>query len=272
MDPQPGNNGSDQWRGIDLSGTCAVLGAGTGRLIQVLSEQVHHHGGQMLVVGDRPDIMTALKPLIPESVVQFVQGRYTALPFATESIDLLAINGVLRQVPPSAMIRLFDEIWRVLIPGGQIRISDIIEATEDERERTWMIKNAIVRKLASALSRPTALSVDLRQAAVALKEAGFDDLSASFLPGYALTDAWLDETVRALKSMTTRLADTNLRQEILVQDIGALQAAYARGEQRASQRFVLRALKVGTLALDMRASFTEDDLIVDDDPLTDSDI
>ena len=90
---------------------------------------------------------------------------------------------------------------------------------------------------------------------------GFEDLALSFLPGYGLTDAWLEETVNAIRNMAGRVGDHILRSEILNRDVGRLVAAYAQGDQRAAERFVLQGVKVGDLALSMESSFTEEDLL-----------
>ena len=191
------------------------------------------------------------------------RGRTRHIPVLSETVDLLVVNGMLGRCPQAAAHR--RRMWRVLVPGGRLRISDIIEPSENEEERAWTERNRIVRKLADSLARPTALSVDLPAAAAALQDAGFQNLGLSFLPGYALTDAWLEETVNAIRTMTSRLVDAQVRHEIMDEDIAALIAAYARGQQRAPQRFVLQGSKPGDLALDMEASFTEEDLLDTED-------
>ncbi len=199
-------------------------------------------------------------PLREQAPVLLMRGRYRQIPLLSETVDLLVVNGVLREVPESRLMAIFEEFWRVLVPGGQIRISDIIEPTSGDRTLAWAERNRIVRKLGAWLEMPTALSVNLPEAAKAMRSAGFENPRVTILPGYALTDAWLEETVNAIRNMASRLVDRGKRDEVLERDINRLIASYTQGEQRAAERFVLSGRKVGSLALEMEASFTEEDL------------
>lgn len=260
-----GRGAASPWRGIDLSGVTIVLGIGTGRQIEMLNQQIAASGGNLVVLtADRAQLNPVL-PLRAYGPLTPIVGRARQIPVLTETVDLLVVNGVLREVPTNRLRTVAEEWWRVLVPGGRLRISDIIEPTEADDHRAWTERNRIVRKLAESLARPTALSVDLPAAATALQEAGFQNLGLSFLPGYALTDAWLEETVNAVRTMASRLVDPQVRHEIMEQDIAALMEAYTGGQQRAPQRFVLQGSKPGDLALDMEASFTEEDLVDTED-------
>lgn len=260
-----GRGASSPWRGIDLSGITIVLGIGTGRQIELLNRQIAASGGNLLVLTADRAHLGAVLPLRADGPLTPILGRTRHIPVLSETVDLLVVNGVLREVPARRLRSVAEEMWRVLVPGGRLRISDIIEPTEAEDHRAWSERNRIVRKLADSLDRPTALSVDLPTAATALQEAGFQNLGLSFLPGYALTDAWLEETVNAMRTMASRLVDRQVRHEIVKQDLSALVDAYAAGQQRAPQRFVLQGSKPGDLVLDMEASFTEEDLLDTED-------
>ena len=190
-----------------------------------------------------------------------IQGRSRDLPVLDATVDLLALSGVLREVPENRFGVVLEEVWRALVPGGQLRISDIIEPSEAEYNRAWSERNRLVRKLAQILDRPTALSVDLRQVAQSARSVGFESLAVTVLPGLLLTDAWIEETVNALRTMAGRVADRHARDEIVNHDLPRLVAAYSQGEQRAAERFVMRGTKIGDLALNMEASFTEEDLL-----------
>jgi SAM-dependent methyltransferase len=260
-----GRSTSSPWRGIDLSGVTVVLGVGTGRQIELLNQEIAASGGHLLVLAADRAQLGAVLPLRDHGPLTLIQGRIRQISVLSETVDLLVVNGLLREVPTRRLRAMAEELWRVLVPGGQLRISDIIEPTEAEDNHAWAERNRIVRKLADALERPTALSVDLPAAAAALQSAGFQDLGLSFLPGYALTDAWLEETVNAIRAMASRVVDRQLRHEIVEQDLSDLVGAYAAGQQRAPQRFVLQGSKPGDLALDMEASFTEEDLLDTED-------
>lgn len=253
------------WRGTDFSGLIVVLGVGTGRLIGLLNQQVAASQGNLIVVSYRLSQLQALKPLAQQGRLLPIYARPRQIPVLSETVDLLVVNGVLREVPENRLGTMFEEMWRVLVPGGRVRIADIIEPSEAEDNRTWAQRGRIVRKLGQALDQPVALSVNLQRAALAMRSVGFENLSLSFLPGYRLTDEWLEETVNAIRAMSGRLVDRALRDEILNRDLKRLIASYARGGQRAAERFVLEGTKAGDMALAMEAPFTEEDLIEDEE-------
>lgn len=265
MRPQNSSNGHDMpmstpWEGVDFSGLSMVLGIGTGRLIRLLGQKTADLQGNLLVVSSRPQRLRSLAPLRQRGDLTLIRGRPRHIPVLSETIDLLVVNGVLREVPEAKLEAMFEELWRVLIPGGKLRISDIIEPSEAEHAQAWAERNRIVRKLGAAMVRPTALSVSLPRTAMALRAVGFEGLALSILPGYLLTDAWLEETVNAVRTMAARLVDPKVRSEIVRRDVARLIGTYAQGGQRAAERFVMKASKVGDLALHMEAPFSQEDL------------
>jgi len=265
--PSDGQKPSEEmsWRGTDFSGVIVVLGVGTGRLISLLSQQVAASQGNLIVVSYRLAHLEALKPLAQQGRLLLVHARPRQIPVLNETVDLLVVNGVLREVPENRLVAVFEEMWRVLVPGGRVRIADVIEPSEAEDNRAWAQRGHIVRKLGQALDQPVALSVNLQRAALTMRSVGFENLNLSFLPGYRLTDAWLEETVNAIRVMSGRLVDRALRDEILNQDLKRLIAFYAQGGQRAAERFVLEGTKAGDMALAMEAPFTEEDLVGDEE-------
>ena len=56
--------------------------------------------------------------------VRVVEGNAEAIPLPGESVDVVTSNGVLNLVPDKP--RAFDEIFRVLRPGGSAQIADIV--------------------------------------------------------------------------------------------------------------------------------------------------
>jgi ubiquinone/menaquinone biosynthesis C-methylase UbiE len=57
------------------------------------------------------------------SNVTFVEGEVEQLPFADASFDVVISNGVIDLIPDKDAV--FDEIQRVLVPGGRIQIADV---------------------------------------------------------------------------------------------------------------------------------------------------
>ena len=261
-DSSGGSNLRNQgiWRGVDFSGLTVVLGAGTGQLIRLLDEQAKAADGQVIVLSFGRAPLQALAAPPSGSRLTRIQGRPRQVPVLAEVADLLVVSGVLREIPPAKLDTMTEELWRILVPGGQLRISDIVEPSEAPYNAAWSERNRIVRKLAASLEQPTALAVSLPLVAASVQRAGFENLAVSLLPGYALTDEWLENTVASVRTMASRLTDRSIRDEVLGSCLARLTAAYARGDQRAAERFVLRGSKPGDLALDMEASFVEKDL------------
>ncbi|MCE5258200.1 MAG: class I SAM-dependent methyltransferase [Chloroflexi bacterium] len=250
----------DPWRGVSFSGVTLVLGTGTGRQVPLLAEKIRQAEGLLVVADVATAHLDALREQLVAPDIAWVQARARSIPLLHESVDLLLLNGLLRELPTERFGLLFEELWRTLVPGGQLRIADILDASEDPAHHAWAERNRIVRRLGLALRRPVAVSVDLRAAVRLLRGTGFEEMRATLLPGYILTDAWLQETAEAIHGMAGRVVDANLRRLILNEDIERLAQAYMQGEQRAPERFVLQAVKPGDLSVAMESPFTESDL------------
>lgn len=259
------DGGSERlWRDVDLSGVTLLLGGGTGQLARLLDEQIARSDGQLVVVDYRTALLEALSQVAFSSHTWLIRARHRQAPVLSESVDLVVVNGILRQVPDDRLASIAEEYWRLLLPGGRLRVSDIVDSKDDASTTAWSERNRLVRKMAHAMGRPTAVSVDLKKAAEALQAAGFKGLKVALMPGYPLSDAWFENTVSSVRTMVARVADAAFREQVLSQDLARLREAYTRGGQRAADRFVIRGTKPGDLALDMEASFSEDDLWSED--------
>ena len=68
--------------------------------------------------------------------VEVHQALIESLPLEDASVDLVISNGVIDLVPDKDVV--FDEIDRVLRPGGRVQLADVVvhhEVSEDARER-----------------------------------------------------------------------------------------------------------------------------------------
>jgi arsenite methyltransferase len=98
-------------------------GAGTDSLIavQMVGEQGHVTGVDMT-----PEMLAKARASAAEMGarnVEFVEAEAERLPFPDASFDVVISNGVIDLIPDKDAV--FDELHRVLAPGGRIQVADV---------------------------------------------------------------------------------------------------------------------------------------------------
>ena len=98
-------------------------GAGTDSLIaaQMVGEQ-----GQVTGIDMTAEMLAKARAAAAEAGVanvEFVEGEAEQLPFADASFDVVISNGVIDLIPDKDAV--YDELYRVLVPGGRLQIADV---------------------------------------------------------------------------------------------------------------------------------------------------
>lgn len=174
----------------DLHPGETVLDLGSGGGIDVLLS-AQRVGPDGFVYGvDMTDEMLALARTNAADAgatnVEFRQGTIEELPFDDECVDVVISNCVVNLSPDKPSV--IGEIFRVLRPGGRLRISDVV--AEDHLSVAQRAERGdYTGCIAGALSQTEYLDL--------LTDAGFTDTSVTFT--HEVADAMHGATVRAVK-------------------------------------------------------------------------
>jgi arsenite methyltransferase len=131
---------ANHWRlgGIAPGSVVLDLGCGAGTDLLIAAQMVGP-GGRAIGVDMTPAMLERVRASADEmglDNVELDESLIETLPLVDASVDVVISNGVIDLVPDKDAV--FDEIDRVLRPGGRIQVADVIihtEVSEDARKR-----------------------------------------------------------------------------------------------------------------------------------------
>jgi SAM-dependent methyltransferase len=165
---------------IDVSGCRRMLdvGGGPGTYSVMLAQR---SPGLTAVVQDLPGVVAIARELIegaglPDRVM--TRGRdATGGDYGEGEFDAVLFSGVLHQMAPATILRMFAGAWRALVPGGRVIVSDMmLDAT-----RTQPVFSTLF-SLQMLLASQEGAVFSAEECAQWLGEAGFVSVESRPLP------------------------------------------------------------------------------------------
>lgn len=165
---------------LDFGGVCRLLdiGGGSGAYALLLAAQYPELHATVL---DLPGIVTVAQELIGQSDVRdrvrTLPGDATTGDYGEGIYDGVLLSGVLHQMSPTTIRRMFAGAWNALIPGGRIIVCDVmLDATKTQPTFSTLFS------LQMLLTSAEGAVFSAAECAEWLTEAGFADVNIQPLP------------------------------------------------------------------------------------------
>ncbi|MFA4891607.1 MAG: class I SAM-dependent methyltransferase [Candidatus Gracilibacteria bacterium] len=135
------------------------LGCGTGRIAQTLKRRVGAAGAHFTLVDISEEMLRIAKNRLPD--VDIVHADMTALPLKDDTFDIAIAAFVIVHIPTKNLPKVFDEVARVLKPGGTFILTNINQRkaprlTLNQKEKLviksyYHIPKHVIKKLEDSL-------------------------------------------------------------------------------------------------------------------------
>ncbi|MBM7600791.1 putative AdoMet-dependent methyltransferase [Virgibacillus halotolerans] len=109
--------------------TCLDIGIGTGNLGAKLLEK----GINVIGVDQSEQMLKVCRE--KHAAIEVRKGHFLALPLLDQTMDGIVSSYALHHIPDDKKLMAFEEMTRVLKPGGQICIADLMFVDEQHREQ-----------------------------------------------------------------------------------------------------------------------------------------